>query len=73
MAAVDEELDVLSAFGPKPGAKGTEEASEYEDEFSSAAADAFPELADDPARLEALKQAIKACVREDKKTTAVTK
>jgi hypothetical protein len=69
MAAVDEELDVLSAFGPKPGAKGaTEESSEYEDEFSSAAADAFPELADDPARLEALKQAIKACVREDKKT-----
>lgn len=63
MAAEKEEIDLLAAFPPKPGAK-EEGAGEYEDEFSSAAADAFPDLAGDPARIASFKQAVQSCVQE---------
>lgn len=56
--------DALLAFGPKPGAAEAEGTSEYEDEFDAAAADAFPDLAGDPARLASFKQAIESCVQK---------
>ena len=43
-----------------------EAAPEVTDDFSAAAGEAFPDIAGDPARIEALKTAIRICFEEDK-------
>ena len=41
------------------------EAAEPTDDFTAAASEAFPDLAGDPARVEALKTAIRLCLEQD--------
>ena len=41
------------------------EAAEPTDDFTAAASEAFPDLAGDPVRLEALKTAIRLCLEQD--------
>lgn len=47
------------------GAMTDDEDGTMADDFESAAVDAFPELADQPDRLAAFKQAIMACMNSD--------
>ncbi len=49
-------------MGEEPSAP---EAAEPTDDFTAAASEAFPELAGDPARIAALKTAIKVCLETD--------
>ena len=49
-------------MGEEPSAP---EAVEPTDDFAAAASEAFPDLAGDPARIEALKTAIKLCLETD--------
>ena len=50
---------------PDSGAVTSDEDGTMADDFESAAVDAFPELADQPDRLAAFKQAIMACMNSD--------
>jgi hypothetical protein len=57
-------LAVLALGIGKPVKKGEggDEEESYSDDFESAAADAFPELKDDPDRMAAFRQAVMSCV-----------
>ena len=53
----------MGAMAEEPSAP--EAAPEATDDFAAAAGEAFPDIAGDPARLEALKTAIRLCLEED--------
>ena len=53
----------LMGMGEEPEAAEAE--PEALDDFASAISEAFPDIAGDPARIDALKTAIKLCLEED--------
>jgi hypothetical protein len=62
----DKEAPLVALALGLPKGKGKSEGgdadSEYDDDFESAAVDAFPELEGSPERIEAFKQAVMACM-----------
>lgn len=66
-------MPMMGMGGDKMGAMEDEAASapessaapEVTDDFAAAASEAFPDLAGDPARIEAFKTAVKLCLEKD--------
>jgi hypothetical protein len=68
LPGLEEELDDEEELGPPEGgaAESLGPVGGMRDDFTAAAEEAFPEIAGDPARISALKDAIRICLEEDR-------